>query len=316
MTRAAPLLSAGLLILLMASACAEPAAVRRNFALDVLQEYAPDGYEVVSLYESTPWSYALPGRSIQMSPADFMVFVRGSGEMDTVASLPTAVHETCHNFARKMPWYYLTQRKETWRECLAIPMRRGEVALVPITPTFPTKEIVPRIPATLRDIRFDIYVNSKTPEQTTQQSGVYGLLDEFNAYQQGTRTALDLEGWYAKGGTPQAWERWRTGVEGLYSAHPQFKLFILAWLAQAREKHPEAYRAFLENRTAVETFLRVDVLFSDTIKRYFAGRPAARASNPHLEMLARSSAEISRAATVEVGRYAAIERALREAASR
>lgn len=266
----------GLLLLIVLGASLPTLSIdRRTFALDVLRRYAPDGYEVIERYEQTPWSYSLPGRSITMSKGDFMAFVRGEQPMDIVENLPTAVHEGCHNYSRKMVWYMLQAQRQPWRDSIALPIKKGEVLLITVTQTFPAARAADRIPASLRDFRFKTYVSPSNPNQTTQQMGVYGLLDEFNAYQNGARTAADLLGWYERE-TPRSGEAWLKhfqAFEGTYAARGQFKLFILAWLAEARERHKDIYRNFLANREAVRAFLRIDQEFEAIIRRYNAARP-------------------------------------------
>jgi hypothetical protein len=60
------------------------------------------------------------------------------------------------------------------------------------TKTFPSREIIPSIPENLRTFRFSDYVETTNEIQSTQNEGIYGLLDEFNSYYQGTKASFDL----------------------------------------------------------------------------------------------------------------------------
>jgi hypothetical protein len=327
-----------LLVLLLVLACLAPAlaapADRRAFALEVLRECDPSGFEVIEQYETSPWSFKLPDRSISMSKGDFMAFVPGRSEVEIVCDLVTAVHEECHNYARKMVWPMLERAHEKWRDSVALPVRLGVVFLVPVTETFPAREAAARIPKSLRNVRYQTYVDSPNPNETTQKSGVFGLLDEFNAYQQGTRAGVDVEAWLARHApqTADTWLSWLRAVEPVYYARAEFKLFILAWLATAKERHPSAYRAFLGNREAVRAFVRIDDEYAATIRRYLAARAARLDAlrKQGLEVLAEGrsirigsngigtgDAEYA-AFQVEVARpvYVALEREVRKAAGR
>lgn len=330
-----------LALLCMQCALAAPVKDRTAFALDVLKRYAPSGYDVIEQYDSTPWSFKLSDRSITMTRADFMTFVRGSSELEIVFDLVTAVHECCHNYSRKMPWYYFSRAHEKWREAIALPIAKGETIIVPLTLNFPAREIADRIPASLRDMRFRVYVDTPSTSQTTQLMGVYGLLDEFDAYLQGTRTGVDLEGWYAREAPPTAplpnsgpgavgspWLAWMQSIEPIYPARAQFKLFILVWLTVARERHPDAFRAFMSNPVALRAFVKIDDAFDATIRRYLADRAAllkrlraqgltVAETDDAIRIGDRgtgSGTPSYRAALAELAKYAALEREIRKAA--
>jgi hypothetical protein len=262
--------TAAVVALVILAAAAAPSPPPRAFALDVLARYAPDGRAIIARYESTPWAYRLSDRSISMSPTDFMDFVQARGPVDIVAALPTAVHETCHSYSRKLTWQVLCETHQPWRESLALPMGPGTELLVPLTPVFPSAAIAPRIDVSLREARYRTYIATDNANQTTQSKGIYGLLDELNAYRWGTRTAIDLLAWHQREGprTRQSWTKGLQAVEGVYPARAQMTLFILTWLLEARIHHPIAYRAFIENTAAVKAFVTIDDVFARDIERY------------------------------------------------
>lgn len=302
---------------------------RHAFAAAVLAQFAPASWAVVTRYEGSPWEFHLPERSIKMQPTDFMRFVRGQTEVDIVSELPTAVHETCHDYSRKMVWAWLSKRNLPWCDGMVLPIGPQEEVFVPFTPTFPSARFADRIPTALRDLRFDVYVVSKTPDQTTQKLGVYGLLDEFNAYQCGTRTAVDLLAWTrSRGpGTDAAWAQGLQIVEGTYTAHAQLKLFVLAWLTHAQTADPKAYHGFMTNRDALRAYVAIDDAFTKTISRYRRIKRELAATLPLRDVdgriqVGRNSIVISGDATyaryageLALPAYVAIERRIRAAAA-
>lgn len=301
---------------------------RRAFAEQALRRWSPAGWAVIERYETTPWAYSLPGHSIQMTKADFLRYVPATAPAEMVTQLPTAVHEICHSYCRKIAWEIMTVRHLPWRDSLALPLAPGTDLLVPLTPAFPSAAFAERIPPALRDARFRVYVTSESASQSTQSSGVYGLLEELCAYHCGTRTAVDLVGWFRDGGALDraGLTRIIAVVEGTYGARVQMKLFILAWLLEARAAHPAEYRAFMENREAARAFVAIDDAYAHTVQRYLrlkadlvanglltetadtfsvAGGPPLKSGGPTCRRYTEALAKPE---------YAAVERALREAA--
>ena len=265
--------SAALFFFLVIALAAAPwarALERRDFAVKVLRRWAPSGWAVIERYEYTPWSYSLPGHSINLGKMDFMRYVRATTPPEMVAELPTAVHEICHSYARKMAWEMMATCHLPWRDSLALPVAAGVDVLVPLTPAFPCAAMASRIPQGLRDGRYRVYVISQSANQSTQSLGVYGLLEELCAYHRGTETGVELVGWArsSEGRLGDGLARLLQGVEGTYGARGEMKLFILAWLLEARASHMADYRAFMSNHEAVRAFVAIDEGFGRTIQRY------------------------------------------------
>lgn len=316
------------LLALVAVALPLRALDRRAFAVDVLERWSPAGWAVIERYETTAWSYTLPGRSMQLSKADFMRYVPATEPAEMVPELPTAVHEICHSYCRKIAWEIMATRHLPWRDSLALPLSPGTDLLVPLTPTFPSAAFAERIPPPLRDARFRVYVTSESASQSTQSSGVYGLLEELCAYHCGTRTAVDLVGWFRAGDVREraGLSRMIAVIEGTYGARVQMKLFILAWLLEARAAHPAEYRAFLDNRDAVRAFIAIDEAYARTIQRYVRLKSELVAAGLLRETAdtftvgngptLKSGAPACRRITevLERPEYAAMERVVREAA--
>ena len=239
-------------------------------AMEILRQYAPAGYQVIHVYDTTPWSYKQPNCSVTMSRADFMVFVQGATPMEMAAGLPTAVHETVHSFNQKMSWYYKEKRNLGCGDFMAYATTLDEVAVVRVTSTFPALECAARVPAVARTVRYETYISKAQRNHSTQKYGIFGLVDEFNAYSQGVRTAVDLAAFYEHEAphAPHAWFQYFQGVGGISLARLEFKIYILAYMAEAKAKHPAMYRAFLANRELMRTIFRVDALFAATMQAH------------------------------------------------
>ena len=245
------------------AAPAAAASWRRAEALRLLRAYAPEGLGVIEAYETTPFQVCLSNGSWQGSRADFGSFLRASTTAGLVAQLPVAVHESSHWYASKMGWLLLERDRLPWRACLAVPLEGGEGLRIDETPSFAAREAAELVPVEVRDMRHTIYMQSPDPNQSTQQKGIYGLVDELAAYYQGTRTAIDLWSWYRSegSGSPEALQAYIGSVEGTAPARWQLRLFIAAWLVQAQRNHPEMAARALANRPLMQAIVGIDAAF-------------------------------------------------------
>jgi hypothetical protein len=160
---------------------------RQIFILDTLKRYSPTGYYIVNAVDNTN-----PPRGMTWNKYNF-AFLDTNKELELIRELNTVVHETNHVYTDRMAcviknrslygdWYAYYTGKETY------PMM--------ITKTFPAREIASRIPEPLRELRYKIYIDNPSIYQSTQKYGIFGLLDEFNSYYQGTQTDYDLLPWF------------------------------------------------------------------------------------------------------------------------
>lgn len=240
---------------------------RRGIALTLLRRYSPIGYHLIQGYESCPDQY-IRGRRL-----DFMAYVTGDTVEEIAASLNTAVHEICHAYAGAAGYALAADRNLPVgsRGCMAVYTGTATI-VVGYTPTFPTREIAQGFPDELKTLRYSTYVYPAEPNLATQVLGVYGLLDEFAAYYHGTRTAVDLFGFYRDEAaqTPENWLRFMGGVNSTFYAYLEFKLYILRYLRCAHDVYPELYWGIIGNHQFKEAFISIDRSFAQLMQRYFA----------------------------------------------
>jgi hypothetical protein len=141
--------------------------------------------------------------------------------------------------------------------------------IVKRTPVFNTKEIAAIIPEPLRTFRFT-YVNAEKP-RTSQILGIYGLLDELNAYYHGTKTVIDLYSYYRdkiNSGT-DCWIAFMDEVNAVYFAYPEFKFFIFKYVQYAKSNYPKQYQEIIKNKELINAFGAIDKNFAQLIDEYF-----------------------------------------------
>jgi hypothetical protein len=260
---------AAILIMAASLASAKNDDFLRKKTLEILDAYCPDGSFIVRS------DLSLVGT---VSDKDFVSLIDGEDERACLNSINTVVHEDNHSlhtfWGREVlkkkfggffdvfynyDYYYLSD---------------GAFTLMKKTKTFPSREIVPSIPDDLRTFRFPDYVETSNEIQSTQNEGIYGLLDEFNSYYQGTRASFDLLAYYQKAGKSANWHDFFTGVNSTYYGCLEFRFFILKYLMYAKAHHPDVYQAILDNTAWCYTFLEVDMNSSGLLDEYFAAKPA------------------------------------------
>jgi hypothetical protein len=246
----------------------------RSTVLGLLRTYSPTGYHIVDTYAKAPKKYTFGSGSITVGKTDFMTWVDGTNPSAIVKSMNTVVHETCHGYTSLLGY---THRTASDRESFAdnvdcYYVGGDEVILVPRTKTFPSREMAGTFTAEQKTFRFKTYITSKEASQGTQVGGIYGLLDEFNAYYHGTKVSFDLLPFYEERlpDSRETWFQYFTEVNGTYYAFLEFKLYIAKYLLYAREKHPDVYEGIMNNDAFRKAFSRIDRNWSDLIRDYFA----------------------------------------------
>jgi hypothetical protein len=249
----------------------------RSTALELLRTCSPTGFHIIDTYANAPTSYKLGSTSITIGKSDFTVWIEGTTPREIAQSLNTAVHETCHGYTSLLGYKYLTERGDArYAEDIFLYYTGGnEGILVYGTKTFPSREMANTFSARQKTFRFEAYITPKDSSQGTQVNGVYGLLDELNAYYCGTRVSFDLLPFYEERmpDTPKTWFQYFEQVNGTYYAFLEFKLYIAKYLVYAREKHPDVYEGIMNNDAFRKAFARIDKNWSDLIREYYAAKP-------------------------------------------
>lgn len=227
--------------------------------LEILDKYDPDGSFLVQYNISSK-------KEIESSPASYTSYKRyvsGTG-FAMVENLPLAVHEMSHYYS--MNSAYLIERaflKEKGLQDSAgfhhynIYLSNNETAFVRKTPVFSSEEIAGIVPTFMRDRRYQIYISRPRSIQSTKVDGVYGLIDEMNAYLIGSNTFFNLSDYYKEKNMPRYWMRYFSGFYSSFQGAYQFKYYILQYLLFAKENHKEIYQNVMNNNNFRYTYKKV-----------------------------------------------------------
>jgi thiol-disulfide isomerase/thioredoxin len=225
---------------------------------DLLSRYSPDGYTILDEYYKSPTSYQ--GQSVS-GDSDFTKWIDGSSENDLVKSLNTVVHEMCHGYTGRL---YLKGLKDAGLSIAdgkysAFYLGNKEMKVVKHSKVFITKEINTIFPEKLKTSRYETYIYPSEPIMGSQQSGIYGLLDELNAYYQGTKTSLDLYNYYVQNkNNIEGWSQFFADFYGTYYAYLEFKSYMIFYMMYAEKNYKNIYSETLANKDFLYCFKKTD----------------------------------------------------------
>lgn len=280
--------SHALALLLAAAACgggvtqapmtvkAGPADAAARRAL--LAQYSPEGEAIVATFEALPGAFQLPEGEYKVSfTGTFDGYFRESSLHMLVTHMDTGVHETTHGYVGAMAFQLCADRGVEWGEGAIAIVGDGEPWLVRLTDTFPSEEMDATFPADARGMLHGAYIVGQSPNLATQKQGIYGLLDEYSAFYQGSRTALDFWPWVQAQRDAKTALEYVVVVDSVVNPFHDFTLFILHWLVHARDHHPEMYEAALANADLRGAFRELHAAYGALAARAEALLPTVRA---------------------------------------
>ena len=212
-------------------------------------------------YKSTPT--ANPGK-----------WLDGKSELEVMGSMNTMVHESHHEFTGA---YYLKLLEDDLPEDFdgrksyrSFFLSADEIILVRLDDLYNAHELKNDIPKSMRTFRFDPYIIPRDRYLSSQVSGIYGLINEFNAYYQGTLMIMKMY--------PRYLEISRQNIKALqsfvqhighsYAAFYEFKYFSLMYLKRAEDRYANVYRAALANQALREVYTKVHHRYKTLIDEY------------------------------------------------
>lgn len=258
-------LTAGLLSLPLLSSVSE---AENGFTYSqvraLLLQASPYAERILRESEEAPESYQYQPQGVVYRKLDTPHFVEGSTDMELMTGLDFMIHETTHFVSGALAVQARDDFKTPPGSLVVMPDTDVRI-LVPATDVFCSREMVDFVNPTLRrSSRFHPYVDT-AENSGTQRYGVYGLLNEFNAYHAGTRAISDLLEFYLSAPIPKnsglLWMQRLADVAGNLTAYQQFRGFILSYLAFAKADHPQIHAEVTNGGGFARGFGAVDKAF-------------------------------------------------------
>jgi hypothetical protein len=205
---------------------------KARFLQDYCKRYYPDGSQVLA-YEA--------------ESLDYTEYADGTTEAQMIESLSTVIHETYHAYENDFC-------DGDW-DCVGYYLGDGIGFSAPVTEVFKTPLMDPYLPDSLKteefNSRYDPYIVGDL-EITAHTQGIYGILEEMNAYYLGFEVGLSTWDYHlAKGKGKVSREMgetffWQCGSDLL--ARYQFRYFVAWYLEHSQKKYPAVYKGIMANQ--------------------------------------------------------------------
>jgi len=225
--------------------------VRLMYSL--IEAHDPDAFKMLKSLEELPTKYKFNRTTVTTGkPTRPESWLSGRTAEDVRGSLNTVVHESLHNFTSYYGYQILSENPPhdfDFADSYSAFMIDGDnILLVKHSEVYNSNELKRDIPKELRTFRYDPYITPKS-NVGSQKQGIYGLLDEFNAYYRGTFISYNLFPVYKEMAEekPGAYLDYIQNMSSIRMAYYEFKYFMLSYLNKAQTKYPQLYDGFLAN---------------------------------------------------------------------
>lgn len=214
--------------------------------------------------------YATPYKAIlehsYCGPDCFTTYVNGKQtewNYDTSAAIlfedyHSIVHESVHN-------YNFFKSKFGRNHYLVEPGIEIDVNTISVFHSSEIRKVI-AIDADKKISRYDAYV-SESSTVSANTDGIYGLLEEFSAYNNGSRCCLlGAEAAMLKGDTALAY-RFIESANRVFFAYYEFNLFITWYLKTAELFYPETYSTLQADSNLRIAYTLLDESYNETVSR-------------------------------------------------
>jgi len=246
----------------------------RKVVWEMLKTYHPDAHYFITNLYKMPLKYKVGSMTMTTSKAaDFMVYVSRNSRAGVLTDISTVVHESYHMYASKRVYSALIEKNlsiDFDDRYTVYFIDKKEEYVVKHTPTFPSKKMAAEIRGDLRSFRWKTYIQTNEKLLSTQQSGIYGLMNEWTAYYNGMKVIVGGFPEYQKlaKGNPGAYKLFLQDAGSIKISYPEFKYYILHYLEYASRKETKIYDEIIANKEFKKAFWAIDRAFDLVIQRY------------------------------------------------
>ena len=253
------------LVLIAVGAHAKP---KKSEVMNALKKYSPSGYYIVSTYDKLPESFNFYGSKLEMKkPCAIMDFFESDNPERFVEDMVGCVHEINHFYTTFMAYKIVEDTGAEFGSGAEAIYVNDKPILVNYTKTFPARDMDADFPEAAKTFRYKTYISPSEESQSTQIHGVYGLLDEFNAYYHTARTVVDFWGYIKDrdGKDLTTCINYFSLFNNTWVSYADFKLFILKYLIYAKKHDTEVYGRLTGNENFKNAFLKVEKEFAGVL---------------------------------------------------
>lgn len=246
---------------------------REAVMYDLVEKYNPDAAWMLRDLIRLPGKYKIDGMSIKTFGSDNPArWITGRTEADVVESLSTVIHESIHGYTSEKHFELLMQETpENYAfkdDYSAFFIDQNKIILVKHTDCYNSHELKRDIPKALQTFRYDPYIVPKD-NLGSQVQGIYGLLDEFNAYYQGANMVYKMIPYYESLEDPyEGFQEFVSNFSSDRLAFYEFTFFTLSYLIRSNQQYPDEFQKIMENQALREAYFAIYTGFLDLDRRF------------------------------------------------
>lgn len=187
--------------------------------------------------------------------------IKWDGNIDNVRFpdvINTIVHESVHNYNKSS---FGEDTGKAWRlqHLHRYMIEPGTDVTVDQGMYYQTSEFISIVPkdAPTRIFRYGTYVSASS-SVSANVWGIYGMLDEFSAYYNGTKSSWDGYHTAKRMGLKEEQKIFWNSTWGTYFAWYEFRTFIGWYIQFAKMKHQDVYEDMMKNENLKKVFREID----------------------------------------------------------
>ncbi|MBN2435286.1 MAG: hypothetical protein JXK07_08485 [Spirochaetes bacterium] len=225
-------------------------------ALLLLEKYSNESYRIAVMTSRD--SYSFSGCKVFGDP--FKTHLKGDSRYVFLSSLSVAIHESTHYYSEIYSLKRIAKKSriKSADDYFCYYESSGQGILVKVTSVFPSRDIKDIIDENLRGIYYKVYIDSNDSSLVSQGMGIYGLLDEMNAYIRGARVVLDLYPLYIQNNPGEGLIRYQEDIVPDITAALDFRYYIFTYLIHAQNNRPNIYKGIVNNRAFLTAMIKID----------------------------------------------------------
>jgi hypothetical protein len=249
----------------------------KDWIIRKTQMYSPNSATLLSLYDRIPnrLSVDLGGSTVSTSKnGDTYEYLKLENYETALNSMSTNIHEIGHGYGGVM--YFQEANKaidgarinfrninqgfyQGSQEYFWIEIEKSYI--------FPSRKLYGTIPIDLRTFRFNTYINGNN---STQQHGVIGLLDEMNSYFLGSKFDYDMFPVYKELYGSKYLNKWVMEASSSMTAYFEFDFFVKEYLLYSKNYQPQTYEYLKNNLAFKSTYQKIHNKFKQVVDLYEA----------------------------------------------
>lgn len=244
-----------------------------DWAVEQLRQLAPSEYYILDTYDRLPPKLSVStGLGIMSSNKDVPTyeFMKEGDKLSCLSDLETNVHEIDHLLTHFYPYDYCRKNNRNFSGTNMYYFYVNEsydTVLFSYINFFPARLLINDIPENRRTFRFDDYINGNN---STQDNGLLGLLDEYNAYQHSMAVTWTLKEAYltASDIRVEGYVKWMESLNSVVQAYYEFRFFILEYLRYARLNDPDLFDEIKEEPGLIDVYNHITQSYLFYIRKF------------------------------------------------